>query len=229
MVLDQDSAVTALGEEPAWKQRAVERSTKAARLRAEHKVQLFLEAAQDIIQEKKSTDVTVQEVVDRSHQSLRSFYQHFGGKHELLLALFENALRRSAAQIRAAASSEVEPLAAVEVAVRMLFESSLPDPSSRYPLFTDFATQLLISHPDEIRSAHAPMLDLFAELLGRVEVTGQLRTDLRPRRAAAMVMQAVMFLAQLTVVAPENEGSHPLTSDEIWAFCSNGVVRHPVG
>ena len=53
-------------EEPAWKQRAVERSTRAAKLRAEQKVQRFLDAAQAIITEKDNTDFTVQEVVDRS-------------------------------------------------------------------------------------------------------------------------------------------------------------------
>ena len=86
----------------AWKQRAVERSIKTAKLRAAQRVQRFLDAAQAIITEKGSTDFTVQEVVDRSRQSLRSFYLQFDGKHELLLALFEDALSRAAEQIRAA-------------------------------------------------------------------------------------------------------------------------------
>jgi tetracycline repressor-like protein len=94
MAQDSDPLVTLPSEEPAWKQRAVERSTRAAKLRAEQRVQRFLDAAQAIITEKGGTDFTVQEVVDRSRQSLRSFYQHFDGKHELLLALFEDALRR---------------------------------------------------------------------------------------------------------------------------------------
>lgn len=58
---------------------------------------------------KGSTDFTVQEVVDRSRQSLRSFYLQFDGKHELLLALFEDALSRSADQIRAATETETDP------------------------------------------------------------------------------------------------------------------------
>ena len=92
--------MTSPSEEPAWKQRAVERSTRAAKVRAEQRVDRFLGAAQKIMIKKGSTDFTVQEVVDASRQSLRSFYQHFSGKHELLLALFEDALRRSADQIR---------------------------------------------------------------------------------------------------------------------------------
>nr|MDT0666387.1 hypothetical protein [Micromonospora sp. DSM 115978] len=61
--------VSTPGVEPAWKQRAVERSTKSAKLRAERRVMLFLDAAQAIITEKGTTDFTVQEVVDRSRQS----------------------------------------------------------------------------------------------------------------------------------------------------------------
>lgn len=104
-----ESAVTSPSEEPAWKQRAVERSIKTAKLRAAQRVQRFLDAAQAIIIEKGSTDFTVQEVVDRSRQSLRSFYLQFDGKHELLLALFEDALSRSADQIRAATESHTDP------------------------------------------------------------------------------------------------------------------------
>ena len=110
--------VTSPSEEPAWKQRAVERSIKTAKLRAAQRVQRFLDAAQAIIIEKGSTDFTVQEVVDRSRQSLRSFYLQFDGKHELLLALFEDALSRSADQIRAATSSQKDPLERLKVADR---------------------------------------------------------------------------------------------------------------
>src|SRR6201996_1124047 len=129
-------------DEPTWRQRAVERSTRAAKLRAEKRVQRFLDAAQAIITDKGTTDFTVQEVVERSRQSLRSFYQHFDGKHELLLALFEDALRRASEQIRAAASVQTDPLERVKVAAQLLFELSRPDPVAQRPLFTDFAPQL---------------------------------------------------------------------------------------
>ncbi len=122
--------VTIPSEEPAWKQRAVERSIKTAKLRAAQRVQRFLDAAQAIIIEKGSTDFTVQEVVDRSRQSLRSFYLQFDGKHELLLALFEDALSRSADQIRAATSGPDEPIERLKVAIQLLFESSRPDPTA---------------------------------------------------------------------------------------------------
>ena len=167
--------VTSPSEEPAWKQRAVERSIKTAKLRAAQRVQRFLDAAQAIIIEKGSTDFTVQEVVDRSRQSLRSFYLQFDGKHELLLALFEDALSRSADQIRAATTGQKDPIERLKVAVQLLFESSRPDPAAKRPLFTDFAPRLLVSHPSEVNIAHAPLLALLTELMEAASEAGQLR------------------------------------------------------
>jgi AcrR family transcriptional regulator len=210
-------------EEPAWKQRAVERSTRAAKLRAEQRVQRFLDAAQAIITEKDNTDFTVQEVVDRSRQSLRSFYQHFDGKHELLLALFEDALRRATDQIRAAASGQSDPLDRLRVAVQLLFELCRPDPAARRPLFTDFAPQLLLTHPAEVKVAHAPLLALLTELMAQVEAAGQLRPSIKPRRAAALTMQTVMFVAQSSEVS-DAESAHQLSAEEVWDFCARGFA-----
>ncbi|MFB4309665.1 TetR/AcrR family transcriptional regulator [Actinomadura sp. GTD37] len=216
--------MSSTSEEPAWKQRAVERSTKAAKLRAEQRVERFLDAAQAIITEKGTTDFTVQEVVDRSRQSLRSFYQHFDGKHELLLALFEDALRRATEQIRAAASGRSDPLDRLQVAVQLLFELCRPDPAAQRPLFTDFAPGLLASHPAEVRVAHAPLLALLTELMAEAEEAGRLRAATTPRRAAALTMQTVMFVAQSSGVADDDEGGRPITAGEVWDFCASGFA-----
>src|SRR5271157_344311 len=224
MTQNIDALPSSPAEEPAWKQRAVERSTRAAKLRAEQRVQRFLDAAQTIITEKGSTDFTVQEVVDRSRQSLRSFYQHFDGKHELLLALFEDALRRATDQIRAAASGQSDPPDRLMVAVQLLFELSRPDPTARRPLFTDFALQLLLSHPAEVKVAHAPLLALLTELMEQARAAGELRPAIKPRRAAALTMQTIMFTAQSSQ-APDADGGHPLSAEEVWDFCARGFAR----
>lgn len=215
--------VTSANEEPAWKQRAVERSIKTAKLRAAQRVQRFLDAAQAIIIEKGSTDFTVQEVVDRSRQSLRSFYLQFDGKHELLLALFEDALSRSADQIRAATANHSDPLDRLKVATELLFEASRPDPTAKRPLFTDFAPRLLVSHPAEVKVAHAPLLALLTELMEEAGAAGKLRAGINPKRVAAMTMQTIMFIAQSSGAADEAT-AHPITAGEVWDFCSRGFV-----
>ncbi|MDT5256026.1 MAG: hypothetical protein QOD10_1106 [Mycobacterium sp.] len=218
-----DPPVTSPSEEPAWKQRAVERSIKTAKLRAAQRVQRFLDAAQAIIIEKGSTDFTVQEVVDRSRQSLRSFYLQFDGKHELLLALFEDALSRSADQIRAATESQTDPLDRLKVAVELLYEACRPDPTAKRPLFTDFAPRLLVTHPAEVKMATAPLLALLTELMEAAGDAGKLRADVNAKRVAAMTMQTVMFIAQSSG-GTDDATVHPITADEVWDFCSRGFI-----
>ncbi|WP_208026170.1 TetR/AcrR family transcriptional regulator [Amycolatopsis acidicola] len=214
-----------MSEEPAWKQRAVERSTQAAKQRAEQRVERFLDAAQVIIGEKGSTDFTVQEVVDRSRQSLRSFYLHFDGKHELLLALFEDALARTAGQIRAAVAGHDDPLDKLRTAVQLLFELSRLSPSARRPLFNDFAPQLLITHPAEVKVAHASLRQVLTDLLAEAADAGMVQPGARPRRMAALIMQTVMFNAQSSGPAEPDGPAHPLTAEEIWTFCAHGFTR----
>lgn len=221
MAQKAEQPVSTPTEEPAWKQRAVERSTQAAKRRAEQRVERFLDAAQAIMAEKGTTDFTVQEVVDRSKQSLRSFYQHFDGKHELLLALFEDAMSKSADQLRTIAAEQSAPLDRLRVVVQELFKSSRPDPTGRQrPLFSDFALRLLVSHPAEMRVANAPLLTLFTELMQELEDAHLLREGFKAKRVAALTMQTVMFNAQ----SSGQDAAHPLTADEIWDYCAHGIT-----
>src|SRR5712675_3233465 len=101
--------------EPAWRERAVSRSLNAARSRAEQRVQRFLDAAFSLIDEKCTTEFTIQEFIDRSKQSLRGFYQYFDGKDELLLALFEETLREAIDDLHAVIETQDEPLERLRV------------------------------------------------------------------------------------------------------------------
>ncbi|MGW2049672.1 TetR family transcriptional regulator [Streptomyces sp. NPDC001858] len=208
--------------EPGWRQRAVERSTRTAKLRAEQRVQRFLEAAQELIADKGTTDFTVQEIVERSRQSLRSFYQHFDGKHELLLALFEDALSRSAVEIRAKAAAGRDPLDKLRIAVELLFHSSEPKSGAQSPLFTGFAIQLLVSHPDEVAGAHLPLLGFFTELVEAAVEAGQAVSP-KPRRTASLIMQTAMFTARAPS-APAVAHPSPISAEEVWAFCLGGIT-----
>src|SRR5881275_1997180 len=85
---------------------AVARVVDPARARAETRVQRFLDAALELMNSTSGKEFTVQEVVERSGQSLRSFYQYFDGKYELLLALFEDSVRTTADQLRELVAEE---------------------------------------------------------------------------------------------------------------------------
>src|ERR1044071_7315655 len=97
-------------EAGSWRELAVARSLDPARVRAENRVQRFLDAALELMASAPDKEFTVQEVVERSGQSLRSFYQYFAGKHELLLAIFEESIRSSAEHMHELIEAEADPL-----------------------------------------------------------------------------------------------------------------------
>src|SRR5205807_4446267 len=98
--MTQPGDVEAPAAVSTWRERALERSLRTARAKAASRSDRFIQTAVELLSETGRTDFTVQELVERSKTSLRSFYQHFGSKDELLLALFEEVIRVQAADWR---------------------------------------------------------------------------------------------------------------------------------
>src|SRR5271154_7275415 len=111
MSVDDPTAGTAAAEPVRRRDLAVARSLDSARLRSEGRGQRFLDAGFELLSRAEpGKEFTVQEVVDRSGQSLRSFYQYFAGKHELLLALFDEAIRSTADRLEELVARQDTPL-----------------------------------------------------------------------------------------------------------------------
>ena len=209
------------GDDAVWRERAIERSTRAARERAAKRVQQFLNSAREIIAEKESIEFTVQEVVDRSKQSLRSFYQYFDGKHELLLALFEEEMTEAVGRIKAG-TTDGDPLDRLEQAVLILYDLCTPDRASEQPLFYEFAQRLLVTHPDEVSNAYVPLFAYMVSIVEDAAEANLLRPG-RPRRQAAIVLQA-----STTTAGRSGAGRQPITGAEMWEFCLHAVAPDDV-
>ena len=215
------------GQQPAWRQRAVSRSLHAARSRAEQRVQRFLDAAFELIDEKGTTDFTIQEVIDRSKQSLRGFYQYFDGKDELLLALFEDAVLESAADLRDVVDAESEPIARLRAFTIRLHEWCEPTATprkrgshNRRPL-SEFSVQLAVAHPERVKAALEPVSRMLLQLIE--EAAADKAIDVPdPRRAAALVQQTVMYswFGNRLIQDPRMR----LSAEETWEFCLHGLA-----
>src|SRR5258705_13087374 len=77
---------------PAWQRQSMQRSLQTARARAHARSDRFVKAATRLLQEKGNTDFTVQDVVDRSRMSIRTFYKYFASKEDLLVAVYETVV-----------------------------------------------------------------------------------------------------------------------------------------
>ena len=212
----------------SWREQAVARSLEPARTRAEARVQRFLDAARELI-ENGDDEFTVQEVVERSGQSLRSFYQYFGGKHELLLALFEEAIRTAAQHLRATIAAEddvLERLHRVVVEYSVMCRPASKGTAAQRgmpPVLVEFAQQLLTAHPAEATRAFVPVVSLFENVVDDAATAGAIR--LRGRRITGLVLQSIMFNAFSPAIAGSsaNNGSTDV-AEELWDLLLRGLA-----
>jgi AcrR family transcriptional regulator len=212
--------------EPAWRERAVSRSLNAARSRAEQRVQRFLDAAFELIDEKGTTEFTIQEVVERSKQSLRGFYEYFAGKDELVLALFEESIREAGDDIHNAVAAQTDPLARLRAYTIRLHEWCDPIETPRKRgthnrrAISEFSMLLAANNSERIRAAIAPLSHLLIELLDAAAAAGAIHVA-DTRRAAALVHQTVMnnWYGNRLV----NDPKQRLTAEETWEFCLHGI------
>ena len=209
-----------------------------ARARAETRVQRFLDAAFELMNSSSGREFTVQEVVERSGQSLRSFYQYFEGKYELLVALFEDSVRSSAERLREAVDQETEPLERLRAFTVEYYVMCQPatkgkagdgkasDTKDRKPASTlaEFAQRLLTDHPAEAARAFVPLTTLLNELLDAAAAAGVIRAGLSHQRITGVILQAIMFNAFGTTISGlPATGEVTDAADELWGLLLQGI------
>ena len=202
-----------------------------ARVRAEKRVQRFLDAALELMQTASGKEFTVQEVVERSGQSLRSFYQYFAGKHELLLALFEEAVRadRGAARARRSPTRTTRSKRLHRFVVEYYRacrpaptgRSAKPDPAGA---MAEFAQQLLTAHPQRgvpgLQPARRPCSRRCST---SAAAAGVIRPEVRNRRMAGVILQAVMFNAFAATISGTPLDADDDAADELWQMVLHGI------
>jgi AcrR family transcriptional regulator len=209
---------------------AVARVLDPARARAETRIQRFLDAALELMSSSPDREFTVQEVVERSGQSLRSFYQYFEGKYELLVALFEDSVRTTAESLRESVYESDDPLERLHRFAIEYYRLCRPAPRGRTGkkgsnALAQFAQQLLTDHPQEASRAFVPLLSLLEELLDDAAEAGAIRKGLRHDRVAGVMLQAVMFNAfTATISASSGRPVRGDAAEELWDFLLHGFA-----
>jgi len=178
----------------------------------------FMRSALAILGETGRTDFTVLEVVERSKTSLRSFYQHFSTKDELLLALIDRIMSESTLKWR----EEIEDLDAVAALSHLIDRVSAPAPSSTQDSInrglTFYNDHLAESLPREYARVLAPVHELIKDIIKRGITEGVFAADLDVAPTATLIMQSSMGAMRLRVLGAELNDV-PLESSHIKEFC----------
>jgi AcrR family transcriptional regulator len=220
-----DNGRSDLASIPAWKSQSVERSLQSARAKAQERSDRFVNAGIELIKSTGDTGFTVQEVVDQSGMSIRTFYLFFATKDDLLLAIHETILASEVEpRLRKRTNAEPDPVKRIKVFIEALFELS----GTSAPVTRAFMVQqhrLAETRPDDLDHAMEPQLNLVAELLQDAADGGRLREGLDVKTSAHLVHELVHGIVEARVV-----GSHKasaLSAEQVWEFCSSAIGARP--
>jgi AcrR family transcriptional regulator len=213
--LDDDSI-------PAWQRQSMQRSLQSARARAHARSHRFVAAATQLLQEKGNTDFTVQDVVDRSKMSIRTFYKYFKSKEDLLVALYATIVADKAVpRLRKRIDKAKDPMLRLRAYVETLVELTTRTGQPVARTLVNYQNRLAESRPDDLAAAMKPQFDLLVELVGEVARVRPLRRGLTVETAARLTHYTV--LAAVHGRALGSEGAFDINARTIWEFCLAGM------
>jgi AcrR family transcriptional regulator len=190
----------------------------------ESRTSRFMKSALAILGETGRTDFTVLEVVERSKTSLRSFYQHFSTKDELLLALIDKIMAESTDKWRAETTG-LESTRALRVLIDRICAPAITSKQDSINRgLTFYNDHLAESLPGEYARVLSPLHQLIQDILNRGIAEGTFRKDLNVAATAALTMQTVLGAMRLRVLGAELNGV-PIDADHIYDFCTRGLAR----
>jgi AcrR family transcriptional regulator len=190
---------------------------------AESRSKRFMKSALAILGETGRTDFTVLEVVERSKTSLRSFYQHFSTKDELLLALIDKIMSESTKKWREDTIG-LESTAALRVLIDRICtpaESSTQDRVNRG--LTYYNDHLAETLPREYARVLSPLHELIKDIINRGINEGTFRNGQDVAATAALIMQSALGAMRLQVLGAELNGV-PIDAHHIYDFCIGGLL-----
>jgi AcrR family transcriptional regulator len=196
----------------------------AGAVEEESRANRFMRSALAILGETGRTDFTVLEVVERSKTSLRSFYQHFSTKDELLLALIDRIMSESTLRWR----KDTDDLDAVAALQRLIERISTPAASTTQDSInrglTFYNDHLAESLPREYARVLAPVHVLIKDIVARGIVEDVFDPELDVDTSAALIMQAALGAMRMRVLGAELNGA-PIEADDICQFALRALRK----
>jgi AcrR family transcriptional regulator len=205
----------------AWQRQSMRRSLRSARARAHARSDRFVAAAMRLWQEKGNADFTVQDVVDRSKMSIRTFYKYFASKEDLLVAVYETVIAREAVpRLRKRIEKSRDPLLRLKAYIEGLVElTAKTGPVGR--TLIHYQNRLAESRSADLAAAMQPQFELLVELIGDIARTQPLRRDLTVEMAARLTHYTVLAAAHGRALG--SEGAADIPAQTIWQFCVSGM------
>jgi AcrR family transcriptional regulator len=203
----------------SWAERAADRSptVQRSRSRSIQQAKVIVDAARRLVVEKGGT-FTTQELVKEAGVALQTFYRHFGGKDQLLVAVLEDMIGEAAVEYEERARDLPDPVARLRSYV-MDTLANLGGPEGAPPsgFVVSEHWRLHQIFPDEIAHAMKPWADLVLREIRAAEAAGRLH----PRDAeqdAWLVTRLVTAVYHHYAFATSDQSPEEI-GEQVWQFC----------
>jgi AcrR family transcriptional regulator len=206
------------GESVPWRDRAIRRSLEPARARSDARLQRLLDAARQIIRDSPDSDLTVGEAAARSGISLKTLYQWFASKDDLLLALIEEECQMGAAMLSQIVDSVSSPSDRLRRCAEGMFEMAENAPEYARVLYRQHQ-RLSVDHRVELAAAVAPLVRVIEAEIQRAQEAGVADPG-DPARSAEIVFS---LLIDGLAVFTARSGVDSETAASLWRFIAGGL------
>jgi AcrR family transcriptional regulator len=207
----------------SWAERVADRSDAVQRSRARQieQAHAIVAAARRLISE-RGDQFTTQELVKEAGVALQTFYRIFGGKDQLLLAVFEDLIAESCVEYERTAADLPDPIARLHFYVSVTV-GSLSDLTNgigaRFVTAEHWRLHQLF--PDEMTHATQHFTDLVERQLVLANDEGLLHS-IDPSRDAWYVTKLVMAVFHHYAYAEGSIDGHAI-AEELWQFCLRAI------
>lgn len=206
----------------SWQRRALDRSLTEVRARSVEQLARFVQSARELAAETGSSGFTVQQVVARSGQSLKSFYRYFDGKDALLLALIEEDCSVGGLLLARMLRAHAAPLDRVQAWVLGVFELMASGQEGYVSVLVREHRRLAEARPDETAQALQPLVQPLVDDLRLAMTDGGVRAG-DPLRDASTVLNIVLLRIHELLVSRSSEHRVSETAEYVWDFCFRGL------
>ena len=206
-----------------WQERAIERRLGDARARAVARSTRFMTTALELVQESGHANFTLQTLADRANLSLRTFYQHFAGKDELLLAFYEDVTAQFTEAIREKVEAAEGPMAQLEAWCKGVLSrpGSSHEVGGRLVLIYNLSLEM--DHPEAFAKVWEPHRKLLTEILTACSQEGQIRDDLTLQQLTSLLGYTLTSLGQFNALHEGIDGTR-LTEEVVWSWCRHAIL-----
>jgi AcrR family transcriptional regulator len=193
-------------------------ATSRLRPRNRHAI---LDAARRLVDDKGEA-FTTQELIQEAGVALQTFYRHFQGKDQLLLAVIGDLTAQHCADLEERAAELTRPDERLRFYIVETLDTLTVAPGASGARFmTSQHWRLYQSHPEEVVAANQP----FADLVRRELEAGHAAGVLAPRDPEAdawLITKLVMAVFHHYAFLPEDESSQTIV-DATLEFCLAAV------